>query len=46
MVLLLLELIRKKKLSEDTEFKITAIGMLLLLTIAVFVTANDIGRLF
>ena len=45
-VLLLLELIRKKKLSEDTEFKITAIGMLLLLTIAVFVTANDIGRLF
>ena len=45
-LLLIVEMIRRKKVSEDMELKLTAAGMLLLLTIAAFVTMNDIGRLF
>ena len=44
-LLLIIEIIRKKKVSEDLELKLTAFGMILLLTIAMFVTFNDIGRL-
>lgn len=45
-LLYLIEIIRRKKVSEEFETKLTAIGMLILLTIVVFVTANDIGNLF
>ena len=45
-VLIIIEMIRRKKVSEDTELKLTALGMLLLLTIAIFVTMNDVGNLF
>ena len=45
-LLLIIEIIRKKKISEDFELKLTAAGMLILLTIAMFVTINDVGRLF
>ena len=45
-VLLLIEAIRKKRVSEEVELRLTAIGMLLLLTLVVFVTFKDIGNLF
>ena len=45
-LLLIIEIFRKKKISEDLELKLTAAGMLILLTIAMFVTINDVGRLF
>jgi hypothetical protein len=32
-------------MKQNTELTITAIGMLALLTIAVFVTINDIGKI-
>lgn len=44
-LLLIIEIIRRKKVSENTELKLTAIGILFLLSIAVFVTINDVGRL-
>ena len=44
-LLFIIEIIRRKKVSEKTELTLTAIGMLILLTIAVFVTVGDIGRI-
>ena len=44
-VLLIIELIRKKPLKQNVELTITAIGMLTLLTIAVMVTVNDVGKI-
>lgn len=45
-LILLIEIIRKKKVSEEFELKLSAIGFLLLITLAVYVTINDVGRLF
>lgn len=45
-VLLGLEKIRGKKISEDLELKLTLIGFSLLILLMIFTTINDIGRLF
>lgn len=45
-VLLLLEAIRRKPLKEATEMKIQMIGFLVLITLSVYVTYNDITRIF
>ncbi len=45
-LILLIELIRRKKMEEKTELTITSIGLVVLLTLAVFVTAKDIIRIF
>ena len=45
-LLLIVEGIRGKKVSQNTELTLTAFGMLLILTIAVYATVNDIGKLF
>lgn len=45
-VLLLIEAIRRKPLKENTEIKIQMIGFLLLITLSVVVTFNDITRIF
>lgn len=44
-VLLLLEAIRKKPLKESTELRIQMLGFLLLITLSVYVTYNDITRI-
>jgi regulator of sigma E protease len=44
-LILIIELIRRKPMKQETEMMVTAIGMFILLTIAVFVTAGDIGNL-
>ena len=45
LLLFIIEIIRGKKISENLELKLTAIGVLILLSIAVFVTINDVGKL-
>lgn len=45
-VLLLIEAIRRKPLKESTEVKIQMIGFMLLITLSVFVTYNDVTRIF
>ena len=45
-VLLLLEGIRKKPLKESTEIKIQMIGFMLLISLSIYVTYNDITRIF
>ena len=45
-VLLLIEAIRKKPLKESTEVKIQMIGFMLLITLSIFVTYNDVTRIF
>jgi regulator of sigma E protease len=45
-LILLIELIRRKPMKQNTELTITALGMLFLLTIAVMVTVNDVGKIF
>lgn len=44
-LILLIELIRKKPIKQETELTITAIGMFLLLAIAAYVTIGDLGKL-
>jgi len=44
-LILIIEFIRRKPMKEDTELTITGIGLLVLLTIAVMTTVNDVGRL-
>ena len=44
-LLLIVEIIRGKKVSEEFEAKLTAIGLIFLLTLAVVVTVKDVGRL-
>jgi regulator of sigma E protease len=44
-LILLIELIRKKPMKQNTEITITLLGMLALLTIAVMVTINDVGKI-
>lgn len=45
-VLLVIEAIRKKPLSEEVELNLTAVGLFILLTIAFFVTTKDISKIF
>ena len=45
-VLLVIEAIRKKPLSEEVEMNLTAAGLFILLTIAFFVTTKDISKIF
>ena len=45
-VLLLLELIRRKKLKQETEINLQLLGFALLIVLALFVTYNDILRIF
>lgn len=45
-VLLLIEAIRRKPLKELTELRIQMLGFLLLITLSVYVTYNDITRIF
>lgn len=45
-LLLLIEGIRKKPLKESTEIKIQMLGFVLLITLSIFVTYNDITRIF
>ncbi|MCI8310044.1 MAG: hypothetical protein HFJ45_07780 [Clostridia bacterium] len=45
-LILLIELIRRKPIKQNTELTITAIGLFTLLTIAVMTTVNDVGRIF
>lgn len=44
-LILLIELIRKKPMKEKTELLITSIGLFLLLFVAVSVTIKDVGRI-
>ena len=44
-LLFIIEIIRRKKVSQDFELKLTAIGMLILLSIVAYVTVNDLGKL-
>lgn len=45
-LILLVELIRRKPLNEEVEMKITLIGMALLLTFAIMVTVKDVINIF
>ena len=45
-VLLIIEAIRRKPLKESTEIKIQMLGFVLLITLSIFVTYNDIVRIF
>lgn len=45
-VLLLLEAIRRKPLKENTEIKIQMIGFMILITLSIYVTYNDVTRIF
>ena len=45
-VLLIVEAIRKKKITVETEAKITLIGFSILIALSLFVTYNDIVRIF
>lgn len=45
-VLLLIEAIRRKPLKESTEMKIQMIGFMLLITLSVYVTYNDVTKIF
>lgn len=45
-LLLLIEAIRRKKLSEKTEINIQLLGFAILITLSIFVTYNDILRIF
>ena len=45
-VLLLIEAIRRKPLKENTEIKIQMIGFVVLITLSIIVTFNDITRIF
>ena len=46
LLILIIEAIRRKPLKENTEIKIQMIGFLLLITLSVVVTFNDITRIF
>lgn len=45
-VILLIEAIRRKPLKEDLEIKIQLLGFALLITLSIFITYNDIIRIF
>ena len=45
-VLLLIEAIRRKPIKENTEIKIQMIGFVVLITLSIIVTFNDITRIF
>ena len=45
-LLLIVEIIKGEKVSEELELKLTALGMLFLITLALFITVKDVGRLF
>ena len=45
-VLLLIELIRGKKLKQETEINLQLLGFALLIVLALYVTYNDILRIF
>ena len=45
-LLLCIEAIRRKKLSEKTEINIQLLGFAILITLSIFVTYNDILRIF
>lgn len=45
-VILILEAIRKKPLKENTEITIQLIGFFIIIVLSVFVTYNDIHRIF
>ena len=45
-VLLIIEAIRRKPLTQETEIKIQLIGFSILITLSIMVTYNDIARLF
>jgi len=45
-VLLILEAIRRKPLKESTEIKIQMLGFAILITLSIYVTYNDITRIF
>ena len=42
----LVELVRRKPISKETEAKITLVGFAFLLLLMVYVTASDISKLF
>ena len=44
-VLLLLEAVRRKTLKQETEIKIQLLGFAILLSLAIFITCNDISRI-
>ncbi len=46
MVLLLVEAIRKKKIAEETELKIQTLGFTFLILLSLYVSFNDVVRLF
>ena len=45
-VLLLVEAIRKKKISEEMELKIQTVGFTFLILLSLYVSFNDVARLF
>ena len=45
-LLLIIELIRRKPLDEDVETRITLVGLALLLTFAIMVTVKDVSNIF
>ena len=46
LVLLMIELLRKKKISEKTEINIQLIGFSILIALSLYVTYNDVMRIF
>ena len=45
-VLLIIEAIRRKPINEETELKIQMAGFALLITLSIYVTYNDVLRIF
>ena len=45
-VILLIEAVRKKPIKEETELKIQLIGFTLLIGLSIYVTYNDVLRIF
>jgi len=45
LLILIIELIRRKPMKENTELTITALGLIFLLSIATLVTIKDVGRI-
>lgn len=45
-VLLLIELIRRKPLEEKTEISIQMLGFVILITLSIYITYNDVLRIF
>ena len=45
-VLLIIEGIRKKKIDEETEIKIQSLGFTFLIMLSIYISVNDVAKLF